>query len=152
VRLGITWILGGVLLAVAVLPYAWRSSLPSPFSWLAAAAGLLLVAGLIWTAGAAWANGSRLAMVGVALLFVGWLTAFFGGAVFALAGLVVYPIGVVRSKIGETVGVLVAFATLGAAFAAAYEVPSQLAAFELGAAAAVALGVAVAAPTPPRGP
>lgn len=151
-RLAGTWILGGALVAVGVLPYAWRPSLPTPFSWFAAAGALLVVVAVIWSAAAAWANGSRLAMAGVILLFVGWLTAFFGGAVFAVAGLLVYAWGIARSQIAEPVGLLVAFATLAAALVVAFEVPGQLGALELGAGAAIAAGVAVALRGPPQAP
>ena len=143
-RLGLTWIVSGLLLAVAVRPYAWRSNLPSPFNWVAGAGGLLLFIALVATAVSAWRNGSRLAMAGLILMFIGWLTAFFGGAVIALAGFALYPVGVARARIAAPGAVLAVCVALGAAVLAAYRLANPVASFELLACAEVAGGVALA--------
>jgi hypothetical protein len=152
VRLGLTWIIGGVLIAVGVLPYAWRSNVPSPFTWPAGVGVFLLLSALVATAVVAWRRGSRLAILGLVLLFLGWLTAFFGGVVIALAGLPLYAIGVARAGVADARAQVAVWLTLAASFVAAYEVANELLSLELLACAAVEAGVGMALRRPPAAP
>jgi hypothetical protein len=144
-QLAAVWILGGLVMAVAALPYAWRSTIPSPFSLLGIAAEIVLVGAFVWTAAQAWARGSRLAAYGLGLLMVGWATLFFAiGVVLVAVGLVLFPLGVIRAKVIEPTALAIAGALLAAALSMSIATHSQLIWIEIAAFAPIAAGLGVA--------
>jgi hypothetical protein len=94
--------LGAIVAGAGALEGLWRSSLSPTFADLSGAGGIILMLASVATAGAAAKAGSRLPLIGVPLLVVGWWTLFVGfGAVLVLLGFALYVLGVARSQVVE---------------------------------------------------
>src|SRR5437764_4574931 len=105
---GAAWIVGGVAMAVAVVPYLWRSNVPEPFSAVGVVAGLFLLVAFAATAGLAAQLRSWLAPVGAVLLVLGWATLIFLiGFVLAPIGFMLFAAGLVRARLvtGDVLGI-----------------------------------------------
>ena len=130
--IGGMWILGGVVAGTGALEYLWRSNLTPTFAWLCLAGGIVLVLAFVATARVAAKAGSRLPLIGVPLLFVGYLTLFFGvGAALVLFGFALYVFGVARSQVVERRALVLAVVLVLLALPVAIASNNQLAGIEV---------------------
>jgi hypothetical protein len=142
--LAATWILGGILAGIGALEYSWRSNLTAPYGWLCLAGGILIVAALIWTAALAWQFGSRLALVGLPIFFIGFLTLYFGvGVIGVIGGIALYALGVHRTRVVDRQALIFAATLLALALPAAIALHSQLVGIEVAVASAGIIGVGI---------
>jgi hypothetical protein len=136
------WILGGVVAGAGALEGLWRSNLTPTFGHLAEAGGIVLMLAFVATAGAAAKAGSRLSLIGVPVLVVGWWTLFVGvGAVLVLLGFALYVLGVARSRVVERRALVLAVVLVLLALPVAIASDSSPVGIGLALAAACAAGV-----------
>jgi hypothetical protein len=149
--LAATWILGGLLAGIGAVEYSWRSNLTAPYSWLSLAGGILIVAAVISTAALALQFGSPLALVGLPVFFVGFLTLFFGiGVIGVVGGLALYALGVHRTRVVDRQALIYAAMLLALALPAAIVLHSQLVGIEVAVASACVIGVGIVRAQPPH--
>lgn len=142
--LAVTWILGGILPGIGALEYSWRSSLTAPYSSLCPAGGILIIAAAIWTAARAWQFGSSLALLGLPVFLIGFLTLFFGvGVIVVIGGLALYALGVHRTRVVDRQALIYAAALLLLALLAAIAMHSQLVGIEVAVASACVIGLGI---------
>jgi hypothetical protein len=142
--LAVTWILGGLLAGGGGLEYLWRSNLTAPYNWLCLAGGVLIVVAVVWTAALAGHFGSRLALMGLPVFLVGFLTLFFGlGVIGVVGGLALYALGVDRTRVVDRQALIYAATLLALALPAAIASHNQLVGIEVAVASACVIGVGV---------
>lgn len=142
--LATTWILGGLLAGGGALEYLWRSTLTAPYNWLCLVGGALIVVAVIWTAALARHFGSRLALMGLPISFLGFLTLFFGvGIIGVVGGIALYALGVGRTRVVDRQALIFAATLLALALPVAIASHNQLVGIEVAVASACIIGVGV---------
>jgi hypothetical protein len=102
------------------------------------------VVAAIWTAALAGHFGSRLALMGLPVFLVGFLTLFFGlGVIGVVGGLALYALGVDRTRVVDRQALIYAATLLALALPAAIASHNQLVGIEVAVASACVIGVGV---------